>query len=124
MSARNNRAWGGYDNWLLQGSGVDDCSPEVFETEKHKLFSCDEDIVAKFDDEIIKIRNLTYDKASYDGYDEFFEECLFNLVDDLGLHDSEHDAIMELSERIADERQGAIEDKAERMMQARKDGEY
>mgnify|MGYP003648720755 CR=1 FL=1 len=30
MSNRDDRAWAGYDNWLLKGSGVDDNTPEVF----------------------------------------------------------------------------------------------
>lgn len=113
-------AWDNYDNWLLQGSGVDDDTPEVFETEKHKLFSCNEDTVRKFDDEIEKVKYLVYDTNSYADYGEFFEECKYNLVDELGLHDDENDAINELSEKYQDEKEAAAEQK----MQARKDGEW
>jgi len=35
---RNARAWASYDTWLLKGSGVDDSSPEVFESSEFKMF--------------------------------------------------------------------------------------
>ena len=125
MSTRNDRAWNSYDNWLLKGSGVDDNYPEVFETDKHKLFSCDEDNVAKFNDEIEEIkRENGYNKLSYDSFEEYFTECLENLADELGLHDDISGAEVEYWENYQDEKEYAKEQKAERKMQARKDGEF
>lgn len=123
MSTRNERAWASYDNWLLKGSGVDDPYIEVFETDKYKKFSTNEDNVAKFDDLMFEHEKENYCKESYTDKAEFIEECVENLADELGLHDDESDAEVEYWENYQDEKQAAIEEKAEQKMQARKDGE-
>ena len=121
----NSRAWAGYDNWLLQGSGVDDYDPEIFETTKHKLFSAYEHLVTEFDDKIKVIEDIgkkheDYCADTYDNYLEFLQERVEDLQDDLGLHNSECDAIDELAQDQQDKKEQYLEAKAEWQREARR----
>jgi len=92
MSSRNDRAWVGYDNWLLKGSGVDDIDIEVFKAEKYEIYTTDYDSIIKFDLDMIKAEKLEWCKDSYDDREEYIEECVDSLVQELNLHLREEDA--------------------------------
>jgi len=113
MSSRNDRAWASYDNWLLQGSGVDDVEVEVFETEKYKLFSANEDDVRKFDDEMSLHEKKDYCKESYENFEEYIQECKENLQDELNLSKDIADAEYEYWEDWNAKREDYLEQKAD-----------
>lgn len=113
MSSRNDRAWAGYDNWLLQGSGVDDVEVEVFETERYKLFSANEDDVRKFDDEMSLHEKKDYCKESYENFEEYIQECKENLQDELNLSEDIADAEYKYWEDWNAKREDYLEQKAD-----------
>lgn len=119
MSSRNDRAWAGYDNWLLQGSGVDDVEVEVFETEKYKLFSTNEDDVRKFDDEMSLHEKKDYCKESYENFEEYIQECKENLQDELNLSKDIADAEYGYWEDWNAKREDYLEQKADRQRERR-----
>ena len=114
-------AWDNYDNWLLKGSGVDDNTPEVFNTEKFDLYSCDEDVINEFDELIEK---ATKDPSIYlnnkDDDDlsslEDYKDHILSWVDSLSnLHSDSYGAINEMEENWIDEKEFALEQKYQQM---------
>ena len=96
---RNARAWASYDTWLLKGSGVDDSSPEVFESSEFKMFSCYEENIASFDDLIAKAKidpNIYLKMEDGDIYDlEGYKYYLFDEQICGVLHKDNEGALLE-----------------------------
>ncbi len=88
-----------YDAWRL-ATPYDNEGPEVFETDKHNLFSCDEDAIAEFNDLIKK----PYDKCA-----DNFEEYIEYLQDELTLDNNSYDAQNRACEDIRDAKEYANE---------------
>jgi len=119
----NKRAWDSYDSWLLKGSGVDDPNYEVFKVENHELYSMNEDSVNTFEDKILLVKVGSYCKDSYDSFDEYYDECFHNLVDELELFDSECDAIQSYLEDKQDDHNEAMGRKYEERKELRSSNE-
>lgn len=117
MSSRNDRAWATYDSWLLKGSGVDDNTPEVFESSEFKMFSCNEENIASFDDLIAKAKidpSIYLSMEDGDIYD--LEGYKYYLLDDQicgVLHKDSYDAIEEFWDNYTSEKEAYADYKAD-----------
>ena len=110
-----------YDNWKLSSPYDNDNSPEIFESRKHKLFSCYEDKINEFDDKILEAEK---DASKYELCADNLEEYIEYLQDNLQLHSDEYGAIEELESNYHDEKEYAAECKIEQMKDDKLTGDY
>jgi len=120
---RNARAWAGYDNWLLRGSGVYDDTPEIFESDHFPLFTCFEQVIIDFDTLIEEAKKDPSIYKKIEDYDlEELEDYKYYLTDNeiCGvLHRYEEDALEEKYDHIRDEKEAYEEAKGEAMREKR-----
>tara|TARA_R110001606_G_scaffold355350_1_gene506264 strand:- start:1425 stop:1769 length:345 start_codon:yes stop_codon:yes gene_type:complete len=74
-----------YDNWKLASPYDDEPNIEVFKAEKYEVYTTNEDDIYKFE-EVMESVQYHVIQPEYDSRDEYLEECMYNLIDDLSLH--------------------------------------
>lgn len=102
-------AWDNYDSWKLRTPDENEPDYEVFETYegKVKYFSCSETSCIDFDKEVIDM------VKSGDYEQEEINDALDDIAAEHGLSSDRSEALQDYIEHLQDEKEAAMEQKAE-----------